>query len=149
MMNEKTRWMLSNDIKIISWEANEVSCLRALLQFERQVQSHYLIFPSAEVPVLPYSKNDCVQPSVMKIKHIKDGNMGTYWPQPSSSHNCLGRYCSHCYGITWYRHWGLCFLRLSKLLWRMLPAAMPWFGGKGPTVRVAWTPWAKSRWIRQ
>lgn len=47
-----------------------MSCLRALLQFEGQVQSHYLMFPSAEVPMLSYSKNDCVQPSVMKIKHM-------------------------------------------------------------------------------
>lgn len=78
--------------------------LRALLQFEGQVQLHCLIHPTAEVPVLPCSKNDCVQPHVMKIKHIKDVNTGTYWPQLSPSYNCLGRYHSHCYGIMWHRH---------------------------------------------
>lgn len=67
--------------------------LGALLPFEGQVESHYLMLPSAEVPVLPCSKNDCVQPMVMKIKHIKGVNMGTYWPHLSPSHNCLGRYC--------------------------------------------------------
>lgn len=128
--------MLSNDIKINSCEASVMS--RLFLLFEGQVWLYYLILARAEIPVLPYTTNpyhnDCVQLRVLKIELIK-----LMLIQVAVALSCARLLMSwdtvtHMAMTGAGMHDLLCFLRLSKLPWRTLPATMSWYGIKGSTV---------------